>query len=101
MSSRKAEIQSWLTQKNILWSNDQLKPELLQLVNQNKHHFSGYRTDALAKVAGHDMVQLPPYHCEFNPMKWYEAWSRGLLLPTIRHSLSLESKNFRTKPSPL
>ncbi|XP_037505831.1 uncharacterized protein LOC119382183 [Rhipicephalus sanguineus] len=67
-SSRKAEIQSWLTQKNIPWSNDQLKPELIQLVNQNKHRFSGYRIDALAKVAGHDIVRLPPYHCEFNPI---------------------------------
>ncbi|XP_037518671.1 uncharacterized protein LOC119395736 [Rhipicephalus sanguineus] len=58
-SSRKAEIQSWLTQKSIPWSNEQLKPELIQLVNQNKHRFSGYRIDALAKVAGHDIVRLP------------------------------------------
>ncbi|XP_037512329.1 uncharacterized protein LOC119389196 [Rhipicephalus sanguineus] len=63
-SSHKAEIQSWLTQKNIPWSNDQLKPELIQLVSQNKHRFSGYQIDALAKVAGHDIVRLPPYHCE-------------------------------------
>ncbi|XP_049271882.1 uncharacterized protein LOC125758591 [Rhipicephalus sanguineus] len=74
LPSCKAEIQSWLTQKNIPWSNDQLKPELIQLVNQNKHCFSGYRIDALAKVAGHDIVWLPPYHCIFNPIEM--VWSQ-------------------------
>ncbi|XP_049272628.1 uncharacterized protein LOC125758899 [Rhipicephalus sanguineus] len=54
-------------------SNDQLKPELIQLVNQNKHRSSGYRI-ALAKVAGHDIVRLPPYHCEFNPIE--RVWSQ-------------------------
>ncbi|KAH7981754.1 hypothetical protein HPB52_001056 [Rhipicephalus sanguineus] len=69
-SSRKAEIQSCFTQKNIPWSNDQLKPELIQLVNQNKHRFSGYRIDALAKVAGHD-------HCEFNPIEMASSQVKG------------------------
>lgn len=73
-STRKAEIQSWLTEKNIAWSGDQLKPELLQLVNQNKHKFFGYRIEALAKAAGHDVVRLPPYHCELNPIEM--VWSQ-------------------------
>ncbi|KAH7976517.1 hypothetical protein HPB52_015717 [Rhipicephalus sanguineus] len=47
---------------NAVYTN--LKPELIQLVNQNKHRFSGYRIDALAKVAGYDIVRLPPYHFE-------------------------------------
>ncbi|XP_037508195.1 uncharacterized protein LOC119383981 [Rhipicephalus sanguineus] len=75
--SRKAEIQSWLTQKNIPWSNDQLKPDLNQLVNQNKHRFSEYRIDALAKVAGHYIVRLPPYHCEFNPIEMVWSQAKG------------------------
>ncbi|XP_037290085.2 uncharacterized protein LOC119185058 [Rhipicephalus microplus] len=74
-SSRKAEIQSWFTQKkNIPRFNDHLKPELIQLVNQNKHRFYGYRIDALAKVAGHDIVRLPPYHYDFNPIE--RVWSQ-------------------------
>lgn len=83
-SSRKAEIQSWLTQKNIPWSNDQLKPELIQLVNQNKHRFSGYRIDALAKVAGHDIVRLPPYHCEFNPIEMVWSQVKGYIAANNR-----------------
>ncbi|XP_049274292.1 uncharacterized protein LOC125759487 [Rhipicephalus sanguineus] len=83
-SSRKAEIQSWLTQKNIPWSNDQLKPELIQLVNQNKHRFSGYRIDALAKAAGHDIVRLPPYHCEFNPVEMVWSQVKGYIAANNR-----------------
>ncbi|XP_037502653.1 uncharacterized protein LOC125756741 [Rhipicephalus sanguineus] len=83
-SSRKAEIQSWLTQKNIPWSNDQLKPELIQLANQNKHRFSEYRIDALAKVAGHDIVRLPPYHCEFNPIEIVWSQVKGYIAANNR-----------------
>lgn len=73
-SWRKADIQSWLTAKTIPWCDDQLKPELLRLVNENKHKFFGYRIEALARVAGHDIVRLPPYHCEFNPIEM--VWSQ-------------------------
>lgn len=83
-SSRKAEIQSWLTQKNIPWSDDQLKPELIQLVNQNKHSFSGYRIDALANVAGHDIVRIPPYHCEFNPIEMVWSQVKGYIAANNR-----------------
>ncbi|XP_049274291.1 uncharacterized protein LOC125759486 [Rhipicephalus sanguineus] len=83
-SSRMAEIQSWLTQKNIPWSNDQLKPELIQLVNQNKHRFSGYRIDAPAKAAGHDIVRLPHYHCEFNPIEMVWSQVKGYIAANNR-----------------
>lgn len=73
-STRKSDIQSWLTEKNIAFSQDQLKAELLELVNQNKKMFSACRVDVIAKAAGHDVVRLPPYHCEFNPIEL--IWSQ-------------------------
>ncbi|KAH6929080.1 hypothetical protein HPB50_023271 [Hyalomma asiaticum] len=54
-----------------------LKPELLQQVNQDKHNFSGYRIDALAKVAGHDMVCLPSYHSELSPIEMVWSQDKG------------------------
>lgn len=73
-STRKSDIQSWLTEKNIAFSQDQLKAELLELVNQHKKMFSACRVDVVAKAAGHDVVRLPPYHCEFNPIEL--IWSQ-------------------------
>lgn len=59
-------------------------PELIQLVNQNKHHFSGYRIDAPAKVTGHDIVRLPPYHCEFNPIEMVWSQVKGYIAANNR-----------------
>lgn len=73
-SSRKADIQSWLISKNIPFSDDLLKTELLQLVKQNKHLFLAYQVDKLATAAGHEVVRLPPYHCELNPIEL--VWSQ-------------------------
>lgn len=44
------------------------------MVNDHKKMFSAYRVDVLAKAAGHDVVRLPPYHCEFNPIEL--IWSQ-------------------------
>ncbi|XP_037518103.1 uncharacterized protein LOC119394874 [Rhipicephalus sanguineus] len=73
-SSRKADIQCWLKSKSIPFSDDYLKSELLQLVKQNKHMFLAYQIDTLASAAGHEIVRLPPYHCELNPIEL--VWSQ-------------------------
>ncbi|XP_037568094.1 uncharacterized protein LOC119448962 [Dermacentor silvarum] len=67
-SSRKADIQCWLKSKSIPFSDDQLKSELLLLVKQHKHMFLAYQIDTLASSAGHEVVRLPPHHCELNPI---------------------------------
>ncbi|KAH6938594.1 hypothetical protein HPB50_010944 [Hyalomma asiaticum] len=76
-SSRKADIQCWLKSKSIPFSDDYLKSELLQLVKQNKHMFLAYQIDTLASAAGHEVVRLPPYHCELNPIEL--VWSQRFL----------------------
>lgn len=35
---------------------------------------SAYCVDVLEKAADHDIVRLPPYHCEFNPIE--VIWSQ-------------------------
>ena len=32
-----------------------------------------YAVDEMAKASGHEVVRLPPYHCELNPIEL--AWS--------------------------
>ncbi|XP_048363536.1 uncharacterized protein LOC125438901 isoform X2 [Sphaerodactylus townsendi] len=72
-ASRKETIRTWLTEKGISWDHDQVKPELLLLVQREKHRFVQYRTDEIAATAGHQVLHLPPYHAELNPIE--SAWS--------------------------
>lgn len=39
----------------------------------------GYWIEALAKVAGHDIGQLPPHHCKFNPIKMLWSQVKGYI----------------------
>lgn len=46
----------------------------MELVNEHKHKYIGYKIDTLAKAAGHDVLRFPPYHCKFNPTEL--VWSQ-------------------------
>ena len=50
-----------------------LKRELLQLIVASSPT-PKYIVDEMAKAAGHEIVRLPPYHCELNPIEL--AWSQ-------------------------
>ncbi|XP_072142807.1 uncharacterized protein [Dermacentor andersoni] len=102
-STRKVDVQTWLTEKGIAFSQVNLRPELLELVNQHKRMFSAYCVDVVAKTAGHDVVRLPPYHCELNPMaliwsqlKGYVAANNTAFTLAAVEKLLQESVNFVT-----
>ena len=48
-----------------------MKQELLTLIRLSKPKFV---RDELAKTAGNEVVRLPPYHCELNPIEL--CWSQ-------------------------
>ena len=66
---RKAQFQSWLTENKISFKPDVLRSELWTLCKK-------YRTDKTSKVIGniakkygHEMIRLPPYHCDLNAIE--------------------------------
>ena len=65
MSSRKQVMQDWLTAHEIEFPECALKQELYTLIKATPT----YAVDEMAKVAGHEVVRLPPYHCELNPIE--------------------------------
>ena len=67
-STRKQEIVEWLTAHNISFSNKLRKPELLELVQMHKEKVS-FSCVKKAKQYGHEVFYMPPYHCEFQPIK--------------------------------
>lgn len=68
-TTKKAEIQSWLSSKNIAFDKNLLKPQLLALVDSEKHKYKGHIIDEMAKSCNKTVLRLPPYHCELNPIE--------------------------------
>ena len=66
-------MQDWLTAHNIQFPESALKRELLSLIRLSNPQ-PKYVIDELAKASGHEVVRLPPYHCELNPIEL--CWSQ-------------------------
>ena len=73
MSSRKQVMQDWLTSHRIWFPECALKQELYNLIRSSNFK-PKYAVDEMARAAGHEVVHLPPYHCELNPNEL--AWSQ-------------------------
>ena len=73
MSSRKQVMQDWLTSHRICFLECALKRELYNLIRSSNFK-PKYAVDEMARAAGHEVVHLPPYHCELNPIEL--AWSQ-------------------------
>ncbi|XP_048482148.1 uncharacterized protein LOC125489667 [Plutella xylostella] len=68
-SSLKSEMQSWLTKNNISFDQKMTKPELYHIIRLNKPE-KKYVVDDLLREHGHEVVRLPPYHCDLNPIEY-------------------------------
>ena len=73
MNSTKQYMQDWLTAHEIPFPEHALKRELHALIRAS-NPTQKYAVDEMAKAAGHEVVRLPPYHCELNPIEL--AWSQ-------------------------
>lgn len=76
-SWRKQAIQEWLSAKGIAFENNEVKAELLAKVKNVKYLYQSYVTDEMAKQAGIEVLRLPPYHCELNPIELVWADVKG------------------------
>lgn len=67
-SNRKSDIIHWLTLNNIRHDPSLTKSKLLEICKENKTR-ERYEIDELAAAQGHEILRLPPYHCELNPIE--------------------------------
>ncbi|CAC5379118.1 unnamed protein product [Mytilus coruscus] len=74
--SRKPEILAWLDRNNIDYPENAIKAELLEFVKQNKPR-PKYVIDELAAEHDHEVLRLPPRHCELNPIEMVWADLKG------------------------
>lgn len=45
------------------------RPEHLAIVKLNLSSDRSYKIDAIIKSTGHEVLRLPPYHCDLNPIE--------------------------------
>ena len=66
-------MQDWLTRHVIEFPEQALKRELLSLVRLS-NITPKYVIDEMAKASGHEVVRIPLYNCELNPIEL--CWSQ-------------------------
>ncbi|XP_039294141.1 uncharacterized protein LOC120353647 [Nilaparvata lugens] len=62
---KKVDIQNWLESKNVSFSENETKAELLSR-NEIKYAVKEYEIDRIALEMGHEVVRMPPYHAHYN-----------------------------------
>ncbi|XP_063366293.1 uncharacterized protein LOC134654752 [Cydia amplana] len=97
MHQRKADIQDWLTTNGIDYETYMSKEELMCLVDKYKPD-PKYEVDEILKENGHEVLRLPPYHCDLNAIE--QIWSlakrkvgsinMGLTVKEVEKAISTE-----------
>lgn len=82
-SSRKSEMVKWLNENGVTADVKMLKTELIALVRRHKPPTPTYVLDEMAKKRGHEVLRLPPYHCQYNAIELIWAQIKGKLLISI------------------
>lgn len=72
MSNLKADMQKWLQENGVYFEESWTKAILFDLIKQNKGTPT-YAVDELLKNHNHEVLKLPPYHCDLNPIE--KIWS--------------------------
>lgn len=67
-SWKKENIKNWLMEQNISFPENSLKSDLYKLAVSNKRP-KEFAVDKIIREHGHEVLRLPPYHCQFNPIE--------------------------------
>lgn len=88
INTKKEIIQDWLTEKNISFSPVETKIELFEKVKANKNKERVYELDEEAIKVGHEIVRLPPFYGQYNPIEL--AWAQ------IKEEVVSKNHTFKT-----
>ena len=86
-NARKADVQDWLTKKNIKFSPLETLAELRMRVKALIPFDKKYEIDELALTMGHEVLRLPPYHCQYNPIE--------LIWAQVKNQVAKNNKTFK------
>lgn len=86
-TTRKADMEAWLQEKNIAYSPNLLKPELYKLICLHKENHKKYLIDNILRIHNHTVLRLPPYHPELNPIEMAWAAIKGYVSQKMSHGM--------------
>ena len=66
---RKAKYQEWLQKNNVTYGTNALRSELWLLCKRHRDAKSCKIIDKIAQRYGHEVLRLPPYHCDLNTIE--------------------------------
>ncbi|XP_045760911.1 uncharacterized protein LOC123864478 isoform X2 [Maniola jurtina] len=72
-NAKRSDMTAWLDQKGIHYTPDMYKPQLYQLINENKDRFKILALDKMLTDSGHDVLRIPAHHPDLNPIEM--AWA--------------------------
>lgn len=76
-NAKKTELQEWLKEKEIDFSPVETVSELRERIKLLIPHEKKYELDEIALSMGHEVIRLPPYHCQYNPIELIWAQVKG------------------------
>lgn len=74
---RKGQIIDWLKEKNIAYEPKMTKDRLLDIARKEKAAHEKFAVDEMAAAQNVQILRLPPYHCELNPIELVWAQVKG------------------------
>ena len=87
-ASRKGVMQEWLRENKIPFDSSLLKPQLYDIIQLHKPP-PIYKIDQLIRTHGHEILRLPPYHCDLNPIE--------LIWGDVKGIVGRENSSFKLK----
>ncbi|XP_054267205.1 uncharacterized protein LOC128989347 [Macrosteles quadrilineatus] len=87
--TKKKDITEWLTSKGIPHNPRHTVRELLNIVRSHRKEYKRFEIDDIALWMGHEVVRLPPYHCQYNPIEL--IWSQ------VKGEVAEQNKTFKIK----
>lgn len=78
MASTKSAMQEWLRRHNVPFDDKLRKDALIKLIKSNFTE-EIYKIDELLKRNGHEVLRLPPYHPDLNPIELVWGDTKGQL----------------------
>ena len=66
---RKPRLIDWLKAKKVDFPQDGNKKEIWKIAREKSLEEPRFKVDDLIRSFGHDVLRLPPYHCDLNPIE--------------------------------